>query len=240
MEHEIGRARPHDWVSVGGAMAGLAAVVALASGSVTVAVACGATAVVAALAARASSRRHPAPMPYSLRWVLYAPRWPLSVTRLRRILEPEAGEHVLEIGPGVGIYSLPIAAGLRPAGALDALDVQRDMLAALTRRAGRAGVNNIVPAEGDAQRLPYPGGRFDAAYLIGVLGEIPDPAAALRELRRVLKPGGRLVVGEALVVDPDGVRLPALRAAAERAGFVFERRLGPRFAYFARFRPAAA
>jgi len=37
---------------------------------------------------------------------------------------------------------------------------------------------------------PYPDGSFDAAYLIGVLGEIPDPAAALGELRRVLRPGG--------------------------------------------------
>jgi ubiquinone/menaquinone biosynthesis C-methylase UbiE len=83
-----------------------------------------------------------------------------------------------------------------------------------------------------------PDGTFDAAYLVGVLGEIPDPSAALRELRRVLHPRGRLVVGEALVVDPDGVRLPTLRRLTATAGFVEERRLGPPFVYFARFRIA--
>jgi ubiquinone/menaquinone biosynthesis C-methylase UbiE len=190
------------------------------------------------MAARSASQRHPAPMPYSQRWVLYVPRGPLTARRLRRLLEPRSGERVLEVGPGVGIYSLPIAATLAPGGVLEALDVQPEMLGALARRARRAGVTNIVTTEGDAQRLPFPDGAFDAAYLVGVLGEIPDPSAALRELRRVLKPGGRLVVGEVLVWDPDGVRLPTLREAARRAGFVLERRSGVPFAYFARLRPA--
>ena len=173
-------------------------------------------------------------MPFALRWVLYLPRWPLTAARLRRILGPEPGERILEVGPGVGIYSLPIAAALGPTGRIDALDVQPEMLSTLARRTRRAGVTNVVPAEGDAQRLPYPDDTFDAALLIGVLGEIPDQLAALREVRRVLRPGGRLVVGEALIGGPDAIRLPVLRDAASRAGFVFERRLGPRLAYFAR------
>lgn len=109
----------------------------------------------------------------------------------------------------------------------------------LMRRAAGRGLTNIVPRQGDAQRLPYLDHGFDAAYLISVLGEIPDPVAALRELRRVLKPEGRLVVGE-VVIDPDFVSLPALEENAEKAGFALARSAGPRCAYLAVLRPTAA
>jgi SAM-dependent methyltransferase len=228
--------RSHDVAALCATLAGLVALTALVAGRPMLAAGCLAVALGAGMAARRSSRRHPGPMPFAMRWVLYLPRWPLTVARLHRILAPKPGERLLEVGPGVGIYSVPIATTLGPMGRLDALDVQRKMLRALELRTRHAGVINVVPAHGDAQRLPYPDGTFDAAFLVAVLGEIPDPLAALREFRRVLKPHGRLVVGEVLVVDPDAIRLPALCEAAIQAGFVFERRLGPRLAYFARFR----
>jgi SAM-dependent methyltransferase len=231
------RPRVHDWASFVGAVAALAAVTALVAGDVVVALAFGLVAVGNLVGARRSSRRDPRPMPHALRWVLYLPRWPLTVARLRRILRPRPGERLLEIGPGVGIYTVPVA-GTLGEGTLDAVDVQPQMLADLARRTRAAGVHNVVAAEGDAQRLPYLDAVFDGAYLVGVLGEIPDPGAALRELRRVLKPGGRLVIGEVLVLDPDGLGLALLREIAGAAGFVLEERLGPRVAYFARFRGA--
>jgi SAM-dependent methyltransferase len=190
------------------------------------------------MAGRLWSRHCPVPMPYFMRWVLLVRRGPHSPTRLRRILQPRNGERILEIGPGVGVHALSIAAALRPDGVLDVLDVQPEMLDDLVRRAARAGLTNIVARQGDAQRLPYRDSTFDAAYLISVLGEVPDAALALRELRRVLKPGGRLVIGE-MFVDPDFVSLPALRKMATDAGFVFDRRFGPRFAYGTVFRPIA-
>jgi precorrin-6B methylase 2 len=179
------------------------------------------------------SRESPVPMPYFMRWVLFVPRGPHSPARLARVLQPRSGERILELGPGVGVHALPIAAALRPDGVLDVLDAQQEMLDHLMRRAARRGLTNIVPRQGDAQRLPYPDAVFDAAYLISVLGEIPDVPAALREL----KPGARLLIGEVLI-DPDFISLPVLRESARAAGFVFERQSGSRFAYRAVFRPA--
>ena len=181
------------------------------------------------------SRRSPEPMPYFMRWVLHLPRGPHSPARLMRMLGPRNGERILEIGPGIGVHAIPVAKALRPDGTLDVLDVQPEMLRALTRRASEAGIRNLAARVGDAQRLPYPDARFDAAYLVSVLGEIPDAPAALRELFRVLKPEGRLLVCEVLL-DPDFIPLSALRELAAQAGFAFERKDGFRVAYTASFR----
>jgi ubiquinone/menaquinone biosynthesis C-methylase UbiE len=199
-----------------------------------------AVAVAAGLVAAALSgvllrwRRNPSACPYGLRFSLELPRPFITRSRLRVILAPEPGERVLEMGPGTGYYSLHVARWLEPGGALDVLDIQQDMLDQTVRRAHESGISNIVPVRGDAQELPYPDNCFDAAYLNFVLGEIPDQDATLRELRRVLKSGGRLVVGEAFT-DPHMVRFGVLRTRAEAAGLEFERRLGGPLGYYARF-----
>ena len=178
-------------------------------------------------------RRHPSACPYGLRFSLELPHPFLTRSRLREILAPRPGERLLEVGPGTGYYALHVARWLEPGGALDILDVQQEMLDNTMRRARELGISNVVPTHGDARELPYPDDTFDAAYLNFVLGEVPDQDAALRELRRVLKPGGRLVVGEALP-DPHMVKVDRLREKAEAAGLSFERRLGMPFGYYAR------
>ena len=179
----------------------------------------------------------PGPMPYVLRWTLAFPRGNLSPAHLERLLAPRRGERMLEIGPGTGVYSIPIAKALGQDGSLDVLDVQQEMLDEVTAHARAAGVGNVTATRGDARTLPYSDDTFDAAYLVGVLGEIPDEARALRELRRVLKPEGRLVVGE-VAIDPDFVRLGPLRERTGAAGFAFDRRQGNALSYLARFRAA--
>ncbi len=180
------------------------------------------------------SRRDPSACPYAQRFFLDLPRPFMRRETLRELLAPRPGERILEIGPGTGYYSLDIAPRLAPGGKLDAFDLQQPMLDELMGRARERGIDGIVPLQGDAQELPFPDGTFDAAYLVATLGEIPDKDLALRELRRVLKPGGRLVVGEGQP-DPHMVTHDVLLALAEQAGLQFERSEGGSFGYLARF-----
>jgi ubiquinone/menaquinone biosynthesis C-methylase UbiE len=189
----------------------------------------------AALAYAVRWRKNPSACPYERRFFLEVPHPFLTRARLRRILVPQPGERVLEVGPGTGYYTLDIAQQIAPDGVLDILDLQQEMLDHTMRKAGRRHLTNIVPTQGDAQELPYPDDTFDAAYMTVTLGEVPEQDAALRELRRVLKPSGRLVVGE-IFGDPHMVTFGSLRAHAEAAGLPFEERLGGKLAYFARFR----
>jgi ubiquinone/menaquinone biosynthesis C-methylase UbiE len=136
--------------------------------------------------------------------------------------------------PGTGYYTLDVADWVSPGGQLDILDVQQEMLDHTMRRASERALTNITSTRGDARRLPYSDATFDAAVLTTVLGEVPDQDIALRELARVLKPGGRLVVGE-LFGDPHWVSPRRLRRRAEAAGLTFDRRSGTPLGYFARF-----
>jgi ubiquinone/menaquinone biosynthesis C-methylase UbiE len=178
-------------------------------------------------------RRNPSACPYSQRFWVEAPHPFITRARLREILAPAPGERVLEVGPGTGYYTLPVAEWIGPDGRLDALDVQQEMLDHTLGRAREAGIGNIEPARADARELPYPDDAFDAAYLVTVLGEIPGQEAALRELRRVLKPGGRIVVGE-LFGDPHMVTRRALRDRAAAAGLSVDRTLGGPLWHFTR------
>jgi len=180
-------------------------------------------------------RANPSACPYGQRFWIEAPHPFITRARLLELLAPDPGERLLEIGPGTGYYSLDVAERLAAGGGtLEIFDLQQEMLDHTMRQAAERGIANVVPTRGDARDLPYPDARFDGAHLVTVLGEIPDQEAALRELRRVLKPGARLVVGE-LLGDPHYVSLGSMRRRAAAAGLSFERRVGTPLGYFARF-----
>jgi ubiquinone/menaquinone biosynthesis C-methylase UbiE len=178
-------------------------------------------------------RKHPSACPYSQRFWVEAPHPFITHARLREILEPQAGERLLEVGPGTGYYSLPAAEWVAPGGTLDVLDVQQEMLDHTVRRAQEHGLGNLTPTLADAREMPFGDDSFDGAFLVTVLGEIPDQDAALRELRRVVRPGGRIVVGE-LFGDPHMVTHSALARRAGAAGLRVERTLGGALWHFTR------
>lgn len=180
------------------------------------------------------ARTHPSAFPYAGRLLLDFTHPFLQPERLREVLEPKPGERILEVGPGTGYYALPVAEWVGPDGSLTVLDVQQEYLDHTTRAATQRGIENIEPVLADATSLALPDGTFEAAYLVTVLGEVPDQAAALRELARVVKRGGRVVFGET-PLDPHLVPLGSLRERGEVAGLRFERRVGGPIGWFARF-----
>ena len=141
----------------------------------------------------------------------------LPASRTLRHFDLRPGHTVLELGPGPGFYTIEASRTVGPSGRVVCVDVQRGMIERLVARLGDASAN-VEPMVGDAMNLPLRDASIDRAYLVAVLGEIPEPAAALAELRRVLAPGGVLSIDETMR-DSDYVRVGKLRQLCSDAGF---------------------
>ena len=190
----------------------------------------------ATLAAALWWRKNPSACPYGQRFWVKAPHPVITRERLREVLRPEPGERLLEIGVGTGYYSHEIAKWVGPDGRLELFDLQQEFLDHVMRGAAERGLQNLVPTRGDATALPFEDASLDAVILTAVLGEIPDRSAALAEIRRVLKPGGRLVVGE-LFGDPHFTTRASLERMGAEAGLSLQERSGNWFGYFGRLSP---
>jgi ubiquinone/menaquinone biosynthesis C-methylase UbiE len=191
----------------------------------------------ATLAAALWWRKNPSACPYGQRFWVEAPHPIITRERLRSVLRPEPGERLLEIGVGTGYYSLDLAEWVGPEGMLELFDLQREFLDHVIRAAGERGLRNLVPTQGDATDLPYEDASIDAVILTAVLGEIPDSVAALREIHRVLKPDGRLIVGE-LFGDPHFTTRSSLERMGREAGLQLVEHSGNWFGYFAYLTPS--
>ena len=134
------------------------------------------------------------------------------------------GERVLEVGCGTGVFLPALARAVAPDGTVVGVDHAERFLTEARRRVEAAGVGERVALEvADALRLPFPDASFDAAHCERVLMHLDDPDAALREVRRVVRPGGRVVVAEPdsagvrtdHPADPEAMALIAARDLAE-------------------------
>ncbi|MBM4336499.1 MAG: class I SAM-dependent methyltransferase [Deltaproteobacteria bacterium] len=139
---------------------------------------------------------------------------------LLRRLDLRRESNVLEIGPGPGYFSVAVARAV-PSGRLVLYDLQREMLAKARRRLARHRAANAAFVQGDGARLPFRAGSFDVAFLVAVLGEVPDPEGCIESMRRVLRPGGLLSLTET-IGDPDALTQDQARALVERKGFEVE------------------
>ncbi|MBD3221621.1 methyltransferase domain-containing protein [bacterium] len=143
-------------------------------------------------------RPHAAPW-----WIGY-----LLINPLRRLLQdPERmlrphvapGRTVLEVGPGMGYFTLPIARMVGRHGRVIAIDCQERMLETLARRAATAGLDRTVTTQTCRPHSLGVGRLADAVDLvvaINVVHEAPDPERMIGEMARTLRPGGRLLLSE--------------------------------------------
>jgi arsenite methyltransferase len=113
--------------------------------------------------------------------------------------EIHPGERVVDIGSGAGMDSLIAARMVGPTGFVIGVDMTPAMLAKARQSALTAGLDNVEFREGYAETLPVDDGWADVVISNGVLNLVPDKTAALQEMARVLKPNGRLQIGDILV-----------------------------------------
>jgi demethylmenaquinone methyltransferase / 2-methoxy-6-polyprenyl-1,4-benzoquinol methylase len=136
------------------------------------------------------------------------PRWRRALVTA---IDPQPGQRILDVASGTGMVAFALA-GAAPGCDIVGIDQSEAMLAIARRRNGQ----RVRFEQGEAERLPFPDGAFDALTFTYLLRYVDDPAATMRELARVVRPGGRIGMVEFGV--PPRSRLRALWQVHTRTG----------------------
>jgi len=106
------------------------------------------------------------------------------------------GEQVLDIGCGAGVDTILASMMTGPTGNVVGVDIVPEMLQQAEKNLMMTDLKNVSFKKASGEKLPYPVDTFDAVISNGVINLIPDKEAALTEIFRVLKPGGRLMMAD--------------------------------------------
>jgi demethylmenaquinone methyltransferase/2-methoxy-6-polyprenyl-1,4-benzoquinol methylase len=165
------------------------------------------------------------------------PRWRRALVRA---IAPSSGQRVLDVATGTGMVAFALADSA-PGCAIVGVD-QSDAMLAIARERNRCRRRGVRLQHGQAERLPFGDATFDALTFTYLLRYVDDPAATMRELARVVKPGGRIGMIEFGVPSRARLRalwrvhtrigLPLLGRLVSRAWYEVGRFLGPNIEQF--------
>jgi len=110
------------------------------------------------------------------------------------------GDVILDIGCGAGVDTILAAMMAGPTGKAVGIDIVPEMLQRATSNLGMTDVKNVTFIKTSGEDLPFPDAEFDVVISNGVINLIPDKAALLKEVMRVLKPGGRLMLADQVAI----------------------------------------
>jgi SAM-dependent methyltransferase len=111
-------------------------------------------------------------------------------------------ETVLDLGCGVGIDTFFAAKAVGSKGKVFGIDLVPEMLARAKNNVRALGLDNVSFMEGSAEKLDFPNDSFDAVISNGTINLIPDKKRAIAEVFRVLKPNGRFMIADQVLVGP--------------------------------------
>ncbi|HXQ22656.1 MAG TPA: arsenite methyltransferase [Candidatus Acidoferrales bacterium] len=121
----------------------------------------------------------------------------------------QPGETVLDLGSGAGFDAFLAARGVGPEGHVIGVDMTDEMLAKARANARQAGFSTVEFRKGYIEALPVEDASVDVVISNCVINLVPDKAAVYREVARVLRPGGRMVISDVVLNEP----LPAAVAS---------------------------